>query len=142
MPLHAQTEDTTGWVEGDHFKAHLSQSLGDGNTAARLEIEMEEGWHTYGADPGDSGLPPRFEWGESSNLQGVEITWPETIEKTEFDMFTVNAYEGVVRFPLMIKPKIENETVLLNLDLQLMVCNEICIPSGVELKAELTPITL
>ena len=132
MPVHA-----SDWVDGEHFRARLAAVPEGSNHAAVLEIEMEEGWHTYGQEPGDAGLPPRFDWEESRNLTSVDITWPKTIEKREFDMFTVNAYEGRVQFPLQITPEVEDQNVDLDLDLKVMVCNDICIPAEADLSITL-----
>ena len=128
--LPAQASD---WVEGDHFRAKLAAVPEGSNRMAVLEIEMEEGWHTYGQEPGDAGLPPRFHWDESKNLKGVNINWPETVQKREFDMFNVNAYVGQVQFPLDITPEDENKNVELDLGLKIMVCSDICIPAEADL---------
>ncbi|MCB1720436.1 MAG: hypothetical protein H6860_05820 [Rhodospirillales bacterium] len=125
------------WVDGEHVRARLAAVPDGGNGVAMLEVELEDGWHTYGQDPGDAGLPPRFEWEGSSNLKDVEIEWPETFEKREMDMFTVNAYEGTIHFPLAITPEDAQGDVALKLGLKLMVCKDICIPSTVDLALDL-----
>ena len=136
MPVHAQGGD---WVANEHFQSRLAAVPEGGNMLAVLEIELNEGWHTYGDPPGDSGLAPRFNWSKSSNLQDIKVTWPAPIRKREMDMFDVNAYEGQVRFPLTISPEAVGEDVLLDLDLQLMICKDICIPDQVKLSLLLKP---
>ena len=132
--MPAQAAD---WVEGDHFRARLAAVPEGSNRIAVLEIEMEEGWHTYGQEPGDAGLPPRFHWDKSKNLKDVNINWPPTKEKREFDMFTVNAYEGLTQFLLDISPEINDQNVDLDLNLQIMVCSDICIPAEADLSLSL-----
>ena len=127
------------WVENEHFSSRLAAIPDGGNSIAVFVLELEEGWHTYGEHPGDAGLPLRFNWENSTNVESVEINWPDPIRKREMDMFDVNAYEGQVDFPLKITPKIADEDVTLDLKLQIMVCNEICIPDQVELSLALTP---
>ncbi len=127
------------WVENEHFRTRLAAVPDGGNSTAGFVLELDKGWHTYGEDPGDAGLPPRFNWENSTNVAGVEIKWPEPIHKREMDMFDVNAYEGQVNFPLGITPKNADEDVTLDLSLQIMVCNEICIPDQVELSLTLKP---
>ncbi|MEM7651010.1 MAG: protein-disulfide reductase DsbD domain-containing protein [Pseudomonadota bacterium] len=123
------------WVQGDHFQARLAALPEGNNSAAMLEIEVDEGWHTYGPEPGDAGLPPRFNWEGSENLSKVEITFPTPIKKREFDMFDVNAYEGLTQLPLEIFPLNRDEDVALELDLQIMVCSDICIPAQAKLSS-------
>ncbi|MEZ5814638.1 MAG: protein-disulfide reductase DsbD family protein [Alphaproteobacteria bacterium] len=125
------------WVENEHFRSRLAAVPEGGNSTAVFVLELEDGWHTYGDPPGDAGLPPRFNWEGSTNVESVEINWPEPIHKREMDMFDVNAYEGQVNFPLTITPKNPDEDVTLDLDLQVMVCNEICIPDKAELSLDL-----
>jgi len=125
------------WIENEHFRSRLAAVPEGGNRVAVLVLELEEGWHSYGQDPGDAGLPPHFNWDGSQNLERVDITWPKTFEKTEMEMFTVNAYEGRVEFPLKITSEKADEDVTLNLDLKIMVCNKICIPDQVKLSLPL-----
>lgn len=136
-PAHA-----SDWVENEHFRSRLAAVPDGGNTVAVLEIELEDGWHTYGQEPGDAGLPPRFDWAASENLESVEIDWPETIQKREADMFEVNAYEGAISFPLKITPVKADEDVALNLDMKIMVCHEICVPEEATLSLPLTAASL
>jgi len=127
------------WVENEHFRSRLAAVPEGGNRVAVLVIELNEGWHTYGDPPGDAGLPPRFNWENSTNVENVEINWPQPIHKREMDLFDVNAYEGQVSFPLTITPEKANETVSLDLKLQIMICNQICIPDKAELSLTLNP---
>ena len=47
---------------------------------AGIEIALDSGFKTYWRHPGDSGLPPRFDWTGSKNVAGVgtcSSTWKE-----------------------------------------------------------------
>ncbi|MCB9982625.1 MAG: hypothetical protein H6861_02985 [Rhodospirillales bacterium] len=125
------------WSEGGHVRARLVAIPDGGNGVAMLEVELEDGWHSYGQEPGDAGLPPHFDWAGSENLESVEIEWPETFEKREMDMFTVNAYEGTIHFPLAITPEDAQSDVALKLNLKMMVCEHICIPETLDLALDL-----
>ena len=108
------------------------------NRKVVLEVELEDGWHSYGQDPGDAGLPPRFDWKGSINFQSANVYgWPETFEKREMDIFSVNAYEGRVQYEMSITPEDPKSDVGLKLNLNLMVCKDICIPSKVDLTLDL-----
>ena len=34
-----------------------------GKTWVGIRVDLQDGWHTYWVNPGDSGEPPRIEWG-------------------------------------------------------------------------------
>jgi hypothetical protein len=37
---------------------------------AALQLDMAPGWKTYWRQPGDSGIPPRFDFSQTEGLQG------------------------------------------------------------------------
>src|ERR1035441_9575897 len=41
-----------------------------------LHFQMEEGWHIYWTNPGDSGEPPRVKWSLPSGFQAGPLEWP------------------------------------------------------------------
>jgi len=129
------------WAVSENTRARILsgvKNIGPEKTfEAAVELELAEGWHTYWKHPGDAGLPPRFEWKSSKNIQGLKIFWPTPKRKNEMDMFTVFAYEGKVRFPLEIVLEKENTDTHLEVDLQLMVCKDICIPEQLKLSLDL-----
>src|SRR5580693_3798463 len=43
---------------------------------AGIEIRLAPGWKTYWRYPGDSGVPPRFDFSKSDNVQSLEVLWP------------------------------------------------------------------
>ena len=47
-----------------------------GSWLAGIEITLDPGFKTYWRNPGDSGLPPRFDWSGSENVAGVDVRWP------------------------------------------------------------------
>ena len=131
-------EDTieNTWMENEHFRSRIvaiDHEDIDNDHDAVLEIQLNDGWHTYAEVPGDAGLPPRFDWGASENLHEITVIWPEHIKKRELDMFDVNAYIGDVDFPLYVEAEDDTKDTTLNLDLKIMICNEICIPDQVSL---------
>lgn len=140
LPLSAHAKQSE-WVVSDNTRARILsgvKAIGTEDTfEAAIELELAKGWHTYWKHPGDTGLPPRFEWKESKNVKGLEIFWPKPKRKNEFDMFTVFAYEDKVIFPLLVRLEQPAKQTALNIDLQLMVCKDICIPEQLKLGLEL-----
>ena len=43
---------------------------------AGIEIKLQPGWHTYWRYPGDSGVPPRFDFSGSDNVASVKVLYP------------------------------------------------------------------
>ncbi|MFP4327024.1 MAG: protein-disulfide reductase DsbD domain-containing protein [Paracoccaceae bacterium] len=100
--------------------------LADGTHMAGLRLVMAPGWKTYWRAPGDAGIPPRFDWNGSDNLQGVEVEWPAP---EVFDQNGMRAivYSGEVILPLRVTPA-SGEAVRLEARIELGVCRDICIP--------------
>src|ERR1700682_3070581 len=42
---------------------------------AGIEIRLDPGWKTYWRYPGDSGVPPRFDFAQSVNVNSVKLLW-------------------------------------------------------------------
>src|SRR5690349_11425297 len=40
-----------------------------------IEIKLDQGFKTYWRNPGESGLPPSFDWSASENVEKVEVQW-------------------------------------------------------------------
>jgi DsbC/DsbD-like thiol-disulfide interchange protein len=110
----------------------------DGRHVAGLLIRMAPGWKTYWRAPGDSGIPPLFNWSGSSNVSDVEVRYPVP------DVFYLNdiriiGYKDSVLFPLLIRPRDSAGTIRLAGEVEIGVCEDICIPVAFTVSAELTP---
>ena len=42
-----------------------------------FDFKMDEGWHIYWKNPGDSGLPPKITWHLPSGVAAGDIQWPK-----------------------------------------------------------------
>ena len=127
----------SAWESKDAFRAQLISGVDQIGEKEQIEaalvIEMADGWHTYWKHPGDTGLAPKFNWDASDNVQDVAISWPLPKRKEEAGLFRVFGYSGAVTFPLDVKLTQPGEEATLDLDLQIMVCKDICIPEQVSL---------
>src|SRR5882724_617007 len=67
-------------VKTDHVEAELvaaDTALSPGVPATvALRLAIEDGWHTYWRNPGDSGLPTTLEWKLPRGFVAGEIEWP------------------------------------------------------------------
>jgi DsbC/DsbD-like thiol-disulfide interchange protein len=95
---------------------------------AGIELALAPGWKTYWRYPGDSGVPPRFDFSESENVKSVEIAWPAPHRFTD-DSGTAIGYKTGVIFPLSIVPLAPGKPVLLRLKIDYAVCEKLCVPA-------------
>jgi DsbC/DsbD-like thiol-disulfide interchange protein len=101
---------------------------------AGVELKLAPGWKTYWRYPGDSGVPPRFEFEQSENVKSVTVLWPAPLRFSDSEGATIG-YKTNVVFPLRIEPKDASKPVTLKLKLDYAVCERLCVP--VDAKAEL-----
>lgn len=49
-----------------------------------FRMKPDDGWHTYWKNPGDSGLPPTFEWSlpEKTRISGAYWPYPEVVDSS------------------------------------------------------------
>ena len=73
----AVAAQASGWDEGFHSRARLvSGGTDQGRMLAGIEIVLDPGFKTYWRNPGESGLPPRFDWSGQHECAAVELKWP------------------------------------------------------------------
>lgn len=123
----------------DQSAARLFQARAQhGAWTAGLEITLAEGWKTYWRLPGDSGVPPQFDWSRSTNLAGVTVGWPAPRRFSEAAGETIGYRDRIV-LPLRVDPADPQKPVGLALSLFYAVCKDICIPVQEELAVEIDP---
>jgi DsbC/DsbD-like thiol-disulfide interchange protein len=125
------------WVEDLHSGARLisgSSVSGAANLRAGVQIKMQSGWHTYWRYPGDSGVPPRFDFSGSDNLATAKVLYPAPHLFTDETGNSLGYTEGVV-FPVRVTPRQAGKPVTLRVKIEYAVCEKLCMP--VEARAEL-----
>lgn len=94
-----------------------------------LQIKLDEGWHTYWRNPGDSGAPPEVYSqsgaGESTSV-GILYPFPKRIDVGPLVTY---GYENKVIYFLNSN---RNDS---NFIADLLVCKEECVPGSIDLKA-------
>ena len=122
--VEAQVESLDGVV-----KAHVIPGwrAADGSHIAALHLELGAGWKTYWRAPGDAGIPPRFNWHGSTNLSGVQVEWPMPKQIPQGRYMTIG-YDAPVTLPLRIMPSKHGKQVVLQGQIDLGVCREVCVP--------------
>ncbi len=136
----AFAETASEWVKSDVSAARLisagTNTVDDNQILLGLQIQLKEGWKTYWRSPGDSGIPPRFNWQGSQNLGQVNIQWPVPQGFNSFGFMTWG-YDTEVIFPLVITRKEPSKPVVAQLSFDYGVCEKICIPLSQTFRLEL-----
>jgi DsbC/DsbD-like thiol-disulfide interchange protein len=99
---------------------------------AGIEIALDPGFKTYWRNPGESGLPPRFDWAGSTNVAAVEVRWPAP-SRHEDAAGVAYTYGRKVILPVLVRPKEPGKPVALALAIEYGICKDICIPAHAEL---------
>lgn len=95
-----------------------------------IRQDLDEGWHTYWHNPGDSGEPPRIRWHLPEGFSEGPLHWPVPV-RIPFGPLTNYGYEGQVtllqeiRAPAAALPAGPLEIAA---DIDILVCKDICIP--------------
>jgi DsbC/DsbD-like thiol-disulfide interchange protein len=135
-PAHAA--DASPWDGGPRAAVRLI-AAGPSQTApgalrAGIEIKLAAGWKTYWRYAGDSGVPPRFRFDRSDNVENVAVLFPAPHGFTDESGQSIGYKDGVI-LPLRVVPRDAGKPVLLRLDFDYAICSNLCVP--VVAKAEL-----
>src|SRR5882757_3068106 len=136
----ALAADASPWSGNERAAVRLiagEQRRNAGATVHRagVEIRLAEGWKTYWRYPGDSGVPPRFDFARSRNVKSVTVRWPAPRRLTD-ESGTSIGYKHEVVFPLEVVPQDAAKPVELAVGVDYAVCEKLCVPA--DGKAELT----
>lgn len=106
----------------------------DGSRISALELRLEPGWKTYWRNPGDSGLPPSFDWQQSDNLSKVSFHWPAPEAIRSGGDLTLG-YHDLLVLPFTAEATDPAQPIDLVASVDLGVCEKICVPAHFELRA-------
>jgi DsbC/DsbD-like thiol-disulfide interchange protein len=134
--MEVRAEDSSPWRRDAHSAVRLLAGSRSGAVLlGGISIQLQPGWHTYWRTPGDSGVPPHFDFSKSDNVEAVTVMWPAPIKFDDGAGGTALGYKRQVTLPLRIIPKSADKPVTLRADINYAVCDKLCIP--VEASAEL-----
>ena len=135
--FQARADDASAWQRDGHSAVRLLAGSRSGAVLlGGIAFDLQPGWKTYWRTPGDSGVPPRFDFSKSENVEAVTVLWPAP---TKFDDGAGGhsmGYQKQIVLPLRIVAKNPDKPVTLRADIDYAVCEKLCIP--VEASAELT----
>jgi DsbC/DsbD-like thiol-disulfide interchange protein len=136
LAIEARAQDASPWQREGHSAVRLLAGSRSGAVLlGGIAFQLQPGWKTYWRTPGDSGVPPRFDFSKSENVDAVTVLWPAP---TKFDDGAGGhslGYHNQIVLPLRIVAKNADKPVKLRADINYAVCEKICIP--VDANAEL-----
>jgi DsbC/DsbD-like thiol-disulfide interchange protein len=124
------------WVGSADSKVRLVSGTVDLDGAptlvAGIQLRMDPGWKTYWKNPGDSGVPPSFDWSGSKNLKHAEVLYPAPHRVADANG-TAIGYDDEVVFPVKLTPEQPGQPIDLKLAFAYGLCKDLCIPNQVTL---------
>ncbi len=105
----------------------LEGGMTDGKGLAGIDIRMEPHVKTYWRMPGDSGLPPIFDWSGSDNLAEAKVLWPLP-QRIADPAGSILGYDTEIIFPVRVTASDQTKPVHLVLKLDYAVCGSLCVP--------------
>ncbi|KJY72221.1 cytochrome C biogenesis protein [Vibrio coralliilyticus] len=141
----AFAEVDTGWMTKQEHPPLKTRFVltGQADAASKtvegfLEVELDDDWKTYWRSPGEGGVAPSIDWGESTNLENVEWHWPYP---EQFSLLGINTlgYKDKTVIPMTLAVKDFAQPVVLDAKLTMSSCTTICVLTDYPFSLTFTP---
>ncbi len=134
-----RAQDASAWDKEIHAEARLIagsvvKTSGANFVRAGVEIRLDPGWKTYWRQPGDSGVPPTFDFGGSENVNAVKVLWPAPERFPDGAGGNSIGYVGRIVLPLRVAPKDTARPSTVHLKLSYAICGNLCVPAEANLE--------
>jgi thiol:disulfide interchange protein len=132
-----------GPVKAQHLTAELvslAPTIAPGGTLqVGLVLTLEEHWHVYWINAGDSGEPPKITWTLPPGITAGPMQFPIPTRLPLGPLMDFG-YEDSVAFPVLLTASKNIKPGPIRLDAQVnwLVCREVCIPGKAHLGLNLT----
>src|SRR5439155_870368 len=132
-----------GPVKAQHLTAELvsvAPSIAPGgNLQVGLVLTLEEHWHVYWINAGDSGEPPKITWTLPDGITAGPMQFPIP-SRLPLGPLMDFGYEDEVAFPVQLTAASSLKPGPIHLDaiVNWLVCREVCIPGKAHLGLNLT----
>ena len=135
-PATVASADASFWMQGVQSEVRvISPFTATGEDQKTiplgLEFKMNEGWHIYWRNPGEAGLPPELDHGQSLNVQDVAFEWPVPVRDVQYGIETF-VYKDTVVLPLEVTLQEPGQPLDLRGRVDFLICAEVCIPDAVD----------
>ena len=127
-----------GPVKAEHLTAELTtlapQIAIGGTLEAGLVLTIEEHWHVYWVNAGDSGEPPKITWTLPPGITAGPMQFPPPTRLPLGPLMDFG-YEDGVAFPVMLtaSPTMKPGKVHLDARVTWLVCSSVCLPGKAHL---------
>ena len=128
----------TGKVTAQLVTSHDEIAPGQSFQVA-LRTVLDDKWHTYWRNPGDSGEPVQITWEVSDSLTYKDIIWPLPSPIATGPIINYG-FEGTPFFPVeftLSKDAKPGSVVTISADVYYLVCYDVCIPESAKLSLPL-----
>jgi thiol:disulfide interchange protein DsbD len=132
-----------GPVKAEHLTAELTslspQIAAGGTVQIGLVLTMEEHWHVYWINAGDSGEPPHITWTLPAGVTAGPMQFPAPSQLPLGPLMDFG-YEDEVAFPITISaaPSVKPGKIHLDAKITWLVCSSVCLPGKAHLGLDLT----
>jgi DsbC/DsbD-like thiol-disulfide interchange protein len=135
--------DASRWDDGLQSSVRLIAARTKGEGAERvhragIEFKLNTGWKTYWRYPGDSGVPPSFDFSKSENVRSAEVLFPAPMRFPDGAGGNSIGYKKALVLPVHIVPNDPAKPVMLRLKLDYAVCEKLCVPADANLELKIT----
>jgi DsbC/DsbD-like thiol-disulfide interchange protein len=129
LAVGARAQDASPWQRDGHSAVRLLAGSHSGAVLlGGIGFQLDPGWKTYWRTPGDSGVPPRFDFSKSENIEAVTVLWPAPTKFDDGAGGIALGYHNQIVLPLRIVAKNPEKPVTLRATINYAVCEKICIP--------------
>ncbi|MDO4683836.1 MAG: thioredoxin family protein [Lautropia sp.] len=103
-----------------------------------LRLRHDPHWHTYWRNPGDTGLPTRFELQGPAGTQYSDIVWPAP-ERFAIGPLANYGYEGetLLAREVVLPAGFKGREARFQVDAEWLICKEVCVPGEAPLALNL-----
>jgi thiol:disulfide interchange protein DsbD len=144
---HAQLQELgdggPGPIKAQHLSAEfssLSPSVAPGGSVyVGLTFTLDDKWHVYWVNAGDSGNPPTITWTLPKGVTAAPMLYPVPTRLPLGPLMDFG-YEDEVDFPVSISiaPTVPPGIIHLDAKITWLVCREVCIPGKAHMGIDLT----
>ncbi|PMG73612.1 cytochrome C biogenesis protein [Shewanella sp. 10N.286.51.B7] len=135
---------TTGWLVNDNHPPVKVRFMltGELDTATKtvpaiLDVQLDDDWKMYWRTPGEGGIAPKIDWGESTNFGAVNWQWPTPQQYTIMG-YKTQGYQGEAVFPIHITVDDINANTALRGKFTLSSCTTVCVLTDYQLELDFT----
>jgi DsbC/DsbD-like thiol-disulfide interchange protein len=141
LAIEACAQDASPWQRDGHSAVRLLAGSRSGTVLlGGIAFQLQPGWKTYWRTPGDSGVPPRFDFSKSENIEAVTVLWPAPKKFDDGAGGSSLGYHDQVVLPLRIVAKSTDKPVTLRAAVNYAVCDKLCVPVEADVELAFTSV--